>query len=246
MKQLAFAIFNDDLMLLAAVFSRSDVTGDTVSDLVPLAKPLEQVERSLRWPMQNALALDTKLFAGTALFDAVKEPSPLVRLLTWLPLPKQRTLNAYAEHFEALRKAADQPLTTPPPLYEFAKTPAKTIMDDMTNPLDNLLPSRTAVAWDQQVGMVFDTEARLRLVGLAALLRGASRKAIPGRIAEAGAKYTDPLSTAGMPMLLNPTRGVIYSVGRNHKDDDGDPKLDVPIAWPFTEPSRDASKSRGR
>lgn len=245
-KQLAIAIFNDDLMLLAGLFSRSDVTGDTVSDLIQLAKPLEQVERSLRWPMQNALALDTKLFAGTALFDAVKEQSPLVRLLKWLPLPKQRTLNAYAEHFEALRKAADQPLTTPPPLYEFAKTPAKTIMDDMTNPLDNLLPSRTIVAWDQQVGMVFDTEARLRLVGLAALLRGASRKAIPGRIAEAGPKYTDPLSTAGMPMLLNPTRGVIYSVGRNHRDDDGDPTLDVPIAWPFTELSRDASKSRAR
>jgi hypothetical protein len=235
-KQLAFALFNDDLTLLAGVFSRSDVTADAVSDLIPLTKPLEQVERSLRWSMQNALALDTKLFATNALFDAVKDPSPVVRLLMWLPLPKQRTLNAYADHFEALLKAADQPLTKPPPLYDFARTPAKTVFDYAINPLDNLVPSRTVIAWDQQVGMVFDTEARLRLVGVSALLRGASRKAIPGRIAEAGSKYTDPFTE--LPMLLNPARGFIYSIGRNHKDDDGDPKLDVSIAWPFNEPPK--------
>jgi len=243
-KQLAFAIFNEDLTLLAGVFSRADVTGDTVSDLVPLVRPLEQVERSLRWSMQNALALDTKLFATSVLFDSVKNPSPLVRLLAWLPLPKQRELNAYADHFEALLKAADQPLTRPPTLYEFAKTPAKTVMDFMANPIDNLLPGRSVVAWDQQVGMVLDTDARLRLVGVSAFLRGASRRAIPARIAQAGSKYTDPFTE--LPMLLNPARGAIYSVGKNRRDDDGDPKLDVSIAWPFTEPSRETLKGRGR
>ena len=243
-KQLAFAIFNDDLTLLAGVFSRPDVTGDSVSDLVPLAKPLEQVERSLRWSMQNALAVDTKLFATSALFVAVKNPSPLVRMLAWLPLPKQRALNAYTDHFEALLKAAEQPLTKPPTLYEFASTPAKTVMDYLTNPLDNLLPSRSIVAWDQQVGMVFNTEARLRLVTVSASLRGASRKAIAGRIAAAGQKYTDPFSE--LPMLLNPARGVIYSIGKNRRDDDGDPKLDVAIAWPFTEPSKETHKGRTR
>jgi len=243
-KQLAFALFNDDLTLLSGAFSRSDVPGDTVSDLVPLTKPLEQVERSLRWPMQNALAVDTKLFATNALFEAVKDPSPMVRVLMWLPLPKQRALNAYADHFEGLLKSADQPLTQPPRLYEFARTPAKTFMDYLTNPLDNLVPSRTIIAWEQQVGMVFDTDARLRLVGVSALLRGASRRAIPARIAEAGSKYTDPFTE--LPMLLNPARGAIYSIGKNRKDDDGDPRLDVSIAWPFTEPSRDVSKGRAR
>jgi len=243
-KQLAFALFNDDLTLLAGVFSRPDVTGDIVSDLVKFTKPLEQVERSLRWSMQNALAMDTKLFATNALFDAVQDPSPLVRVLTWLPLPKQRALNAYADHFEALLRSADQPLTKPPPLYEFARTPPKTVMDYLTNPVDNLVPSRSVIAWDQQVGMVFETEARLRLVGVSAFLRGASRKAIPGRIAEAGSKYTDPFTE--LPMLLNTSRALIYSIGRNHKDDDGDPKLDVSIAWPFTEPSKDVSKGRSR
>lgn len=243
-KQLAFALFNDDLTLLAGVFSRPELTGDTVSDLVQLTKPLEQVERSLRWSMQNALTVDTKLFATNALFDAVKDPSPLVRVLTWLPLPKQRALNAYADHFAALLKAADQPLTKPPRLYEFARTPAKTVMDYLVNPLDNLVPSRSVIAWDQQVGMVFETEARLRLVGVAARLRGASRKAIPGRIAEAGSKYTDPFTE--LPMLLNPSRRLIYSIGKNHKDDDGDPKLDVSIAWPFTEPSKETPRGRVR
>ena len=243
-KQLAFALFNDDLTLLTGVFSRPDVTGDTVSDLVKLTKPLEQVERSLRWSMQNALAVDTKLFASNALFDAVQDPSPLVRVLTWLPLPKQRALNAYTNHFEALLRSSDQPLTKPPLLYEFASTPAKTVFDYATNPLDNLVPSRSTIAWDQQVGMVFDTEARLRLVAVSARLRGASRKAIPGRIAEAGSKFTDPFTE--LPMLLNPAREVIYSIGRNHKDDDGDPKLDVSVAWPFTEPPKDTSRGRAR
>ena len=110
--------------------------------------------------------------------------------------------------------------------------------------MDNLMSSRTVIAWDQQVGMVLDTEARLRLVGVSALLRGASRKAIPARIAEAGSKYTDPFTE--LPMLLNPARGLIYSIGKNHRDDDGDPKLDVSIAWPFTEPSKDLSKGRAR
>ena len=47
-------------------------------------------------------------------------------------------------------------------------------------------------------------------------------------------------------MLLNPAREIIYSIGRNHKDDDGDPKLDVSVAWPFTEPPKDTSKGRAR
>lgn len=243
-KQLAFALFNDDLTLLAGVFSRPDVAGDTVSDLVQLTKPLEQVERSLRWSMQNALTVDTKLFATNALFDAVKNPSPVVRVLMWLPLPRQRALNAYADHFEALLKAADQPLTQPPRLYEFARAPAKTVMDYLVNPLDNMVPTRSVIAWDQQVGMVFETEARLRLVSVAARLRGASRKAIPARIAEAGSKYTDPFTE--LPMLLNPSRGLIYSIGKNQKDDDGDPKLDVSIAWPFNEPSRDVPRGKAR
>jgi len=117
-------------------------------------------------------------------------------------------------------------------------------MDFMANPIDNLLPGRSVVAWDQQVGMVLDTDARLRLVGVSAFLRGPSRRAIPARIAQAGSKYTDPFTE--LPMLLNPARGAIYSVGKNRRDDDGDPKLDVSIAWPFTEPSRETLKGRGR
>jgi hypothetical protein len=244
MKQLAMTILGDDLTLLAGVFARPDVTGDTVSDLARLTKPLEQVERSLRWPMQNALAVDTKLLGSHALFSAVQEPSPLERVLMWLPLPKQRALNAYTDHFEALIKAADQPLTSPPKLYEFAKTPAQTVMDYVTNPIDNLVPGRTTIAWDQQVGAMNELDARLRLAGLAALLRGVPRKAIPGRIAEAGSKYTDPFTE--LPMLLNPAQGRIYSIGKNRKDDDGDARLDVSIAWSFTEPPKDVPRGKTR
>jgi hypothetical protein len=114
-KQLALAVVNDDLTLLAGVFSRPELTPDAVSELAQLTKPLEQVERSLRWPMQNALTTDGKLFGTNALFDAVHDPSPWLQILAHLPLPKQRALNGYADHFEALIKAADQPLTKPPP-----------------------------------------------------------------------------------------------------------------------------------
>ncbi len=245
-KQLALTIVNDDLTLLTGVFTRPEITPDTVSRLAQsqLMKPLEQVERSLRWPMQNALAMDAKLFGASALFDAVRDPSPLLQILEHLPLPKQRTLNAYADHYEALIKAADQPLTKLPLIYEFARTPAKTVLDYATNPLDNLVPSRTVIAWDQQVGAVMDTEARLRLVGVTAFLRGVPRKAIPVRIAQAGSRYTDPFTE--LPMLLNTSRGLIYSMGRNRKDDDGDPKLDVSVPWPMNEPPREAPKGRGR
>ena len=245
-KQLALAIVNDDLTLLAGVFSRPELTPDTVSRLAQsgLLKPLEQVERSLRWPMQNALAMDAKLFGTSALFDAVRNPSPFLQMLAHLPLPKQRPLNAYADYFEALITAADQPLTKPPLLYEFAKTPAKTVFDYVTNPLDNLVPSRTVIAWDQQIGIVQDTEARLRLVGVTAMLRGVARKGIPTRIAQAGPRYTDPYTE--MPLLLNTSRGLIYSMGRNRKDDDGDPKLDVSVPWPMNEPPKEVPKGRGR
>jgi hypothetical protein len=101
-KQMALTIVNDDLTLLAGVFSRPELTPDTVSELAQLTKPLEQVERSLRWPMQNALTMDAKLFGTSALFDAVRNPSPLINVLAHLPLPKQRVLNAHADYFEAL------------------------------------------------------------------------------------------------------------------------------------------------
>ncbi|MGH7261220.1 MAG: hypothetical protein ACREI9_11130, partial [Nitrospiraceae bacterium] len=243
-KQLALAVVNDDLTLLTGVFSRPEITPDTVSRLAQLTKPLEQVERSLRWPMQNALTMDAKLFGTSALFDAVGDPSPLLQVLAHLPLPKQRALNAYADYYEALNKAADQPLTKLPLIYEFARTPAKTVFDYATNPLDNLVSSRTVIAWDQQVGAVMDTEARLRLVGVTAFLRGIPRKAIPVRIAQAGPRYTDPYTE--LPMLLNTSRGLIYSVGRNRKDDDGDSKLDVSVPWPMNEPPREAPKGRAR
>jgi hypothetical protein len=116
------------------------------------------------------------------------------------------------------------------------------VLDYVTNPLDNLVPSRTVIAWDQQVGAVMDTEARLRLVGVTAMLRGVPRKNIPVRIAQAGPRYTDPYTE--LPLLLNTSRGLIYSMGRNRKDDDGDPKLDVSVPWPMNEPPREAPKGR--
>jgi hypothetical protein len=44
-------------------------------------------------------------------------------------------------------------------------------------------------------------------------------------LAKAGQAYYDPFT--GLPMLVNSKKGVMYSVGRDGKDQDGDPNLDV-------------------
>ena len=47
------------------------------------------------------------------------------------------------------------------------------------------------------------------------------------RIANAGLSFYDPFT--GFPMLWNAAKGRLYSVGRDGKDDNGDPKLDVGV-----------------
>jgi hypothetical protein len=66
------------------------------------------------------------------------------------------------------------------------------------------------------------------------------------RLAKAGQAYYDPFT--GLPMLVNQRRGVIYSVGRDGKDQEGDNVRDVTAMIPLSsfESRRNAASSSVR
>ena len=80
---------------------------------------------------------------------------------------------------------------------------------------------------------MIETDAQLRLAGLQAWLRrGPQDSDVLMRLAKAGQAYYDPFT--GLPMLVNQRRGVIYSVGQDGKDQEGDDLHDVTVMIPFS------------
>ncbi|MFQ5932616.1 MAG: hypothetical protein ACE5MM_09420, partial [Nitrospiraceae bacterium] len=218
MKLLAAAAVNDDARILSGLLNRKEVSNQAASHLFKLMKPLELPERSLRWPLQHDLVLQAKLLDSKMPLSTAKEPSLLVQVLEHMPLPRQRTLNAYADYYEKVIKASDRPRSDWPSVYQFTKAPPKMPWDFVVNPIDNLLPARPKVDW---------TDARLRLVLLQARLRGTPRKESAARIARAGPRYDDPFT--GFSMVFNPSKSRLYSVGKDGIDNNGDLKLDVSV-----------------
>ena len=53
------------------------------------------------------------------------------------------------------------------------------------------------------------------------------------RLAKAGQAHYDPFT--GLPMLVDQQKGVMYSVGRDGKDQEGDPLHDVVALIPKTQ-----------
>jgi len=53
------------------------------------------------------------------------------------------------------------------------------------------------------------------------------------RLAKAGQAHYDPFT--GLPMLVNQQRGVMYSVGQDGKDQEGDLQRDVVATIPTTQ-----------
>jgi hypothetical protein len=82
-----------------------------------------------------------------------------------------------------------------------------------------------------------ETDAQLRLASLQVWIRrGPQEGAFLTRLAKAGQSYYDPFT--GFPMLVNSKKGLMYSVGRDGKDQEGDPTHDVVAIIP---PSRSES-----
>jgi hypothetical protein len=61
------------------------------------------------------------------------------------------------------------------------------------------------------------------------------------RLAKAGQAYYDPFT--GLPMLVNQRTGVLYSVGRDGKDQEGDGVRDITVMIPLSSDSRRSAVS---
>lgn len=228
-KAMAAEGIGDDLAVMSGLLNRPDIENKVVQRLTRMARPLDPEERSLRWPMQNEFALAVKRM-DSRVRPLAESNSSLAVAVAKMPLPKQRTLNMYAAYYDALIKAAGSLHSPTPKLYDFANTPSRTWLDYGFNPIDNLVVAEPTPDWDAITGTIMETDARLRLVGLQARLRAPSQaSSLVSRIAQAGPGFYDPFTE--LPMLVNATRGVLYSVGLDHKDDGGDSTFDVSVPF---------------
>ncbi len=227
MKSMAAEAVKDDVSVMSGLLNRGTLENRALNRMMRLARPLDPDERALRWPMQNEFMLEVKR-AERRIRARADVDSAVTIAVKKMPVPKQRTLNAYAKYYDALIKSPQTGSTTPPKLYDFARTPARSRVDSFVNPLDNLLRTEPAPEWDRQIGVIMETDARLRLAGLQARLRGISlEQQIMAKVAQAGPSFFDPFTE--LPMLLNVAQSRLYSVGRDRKDDSGDPTFDVNV-----------------
>ncbi|MGH7230050.1 MAG: tetratricopeptide repeat protein, partial [Nitrospiraceae bacterium] len=227
MKSMAVEAIRDDVAVMSGLLSRPALENKAAQRIVRLARPLDPDERSLRWPMQNEFMLEVKR-ADSRLHIHADVDSGAMLAVKRMPVPKQRTLNAYAKYYDALIKNPQTRGSTPPKLYDFARTPAHSRVDSFINPLDNLLRTEPMADWEHQIGVIMETDARLRLAGLQSRLRGtSSEQQVLAKTAQAGPTFYDPFTE--LPMLLNTAQGRLYSVGPDAKDDGGDPTFDISV-----------------
>ncbi len=235
-KMMAATAVQDDVAIASGLLIRQDFDGETVGRLGKIVRPLDQVELSLRWPMQSHLVWATKTVMTNLKNDKTNERPLHVALAAAMPLPVQRRSNAYADYYEAASKAvAEGRYTNLPKPYRFVRTPAVSVMDYLANPIEHIIGIEPLPSWDPYVGRMVETDARLRLASLQAWIRrGAQEGNLLTRIAKAGQTHYDPFT--GFPMLVDQQKGVMYSVGQDGKDQEADPLLDVVASIPKTQP----------
>lgn len=231
-KTLALQALNDDVAVVSGLLVQPDVDGKYLSRLARMVRPLDQNELSLRWPMQSELISAAKTFDAKLKAEKGEEQTILAAVASMLPLPDQRRLNRYADYYEASYRAAGEGRHGALPKWsEYIRFPAKTFMDHLANPIENVVGLEPLAPWDLYNGLVVDTDAHLRLASLQAWIRRGPQDAeLLPRIAKAGQNFYDPYT--GLPMLVNLKKGVLYSVGHDGKDQDADPQSDVVVAIP--------------
>ncbi len=242
-KMLAAEAIDDDVAVISGLLTRLDLEEKFVPQLMKMVRPLDQVEQSLRWPMQSQFVIASK--AGDL---GLKQEKPgdrpfYVSIVAAMPLPKQKRLNAYAEYYEAAMKNGEGPRAFSPKLYTYVRTPPQSWFDYLLNPIDNVVGLEPLPPWDLYRGRVLETDARLRLASLQAWIRQHPQGGdLPARIAKAGQSFYDPFT--GLPMLLSTKKNLLYSVGKDGKDDDGDPRLDVAVLIPRSVPTASPDSRR--
>jgi len=193
----------------------------------------------------------TKTVTKSLKNDKTDERPLYVSLAAAMPLPMQRRSNAYADYYEAASKAvAEGRYTNLPKPSDFIRTPAVSAVDYVANPIEHIIGIDPLPSWDPYVGRMVETDAQLRLASLQVWIRqGAQDGNVVTRLAKAGQAHYDPFT--GLPMLVNQQKGLIYSVGQDGKDQEGDPQRDVVATIPktysiVTESSRSGSPTRSK
>jgi hypothetical protein len=273
-KLMAAVIVDDDVRLASGILTRRDADAAALNRLKLLGRPLNRIERSLRWPVQNEFltavsryersipplnavnfedARNNKHWLANVAgleqdaFERVEHPLS-ANALARGSYQRKRATNTYAHYYEATIRAADLPHAYLPKLKDFTGGPARAFLDYLVNPVDNVFESGFEPDWQPFIDRMSEVDARLRLLGLQARLRGMRTVAAAHRdIADAGDEFYDPFS--GLPMLFNGETNRLYSVGRDGKDDNGDPRQDIAVTIPppqaFPPPSvKAAPKSR--
>ncbi len=231
-KMLAATAVQDDVAIASGLLTRQDLDAAAIGRLGKIVRPLDQLELSLRWPMQSHFVWATKTVTGSLKNDKTDERPLYVALAAAMPLPVQRRANAYADYYEAASKAvAEGRYTNLPKPSNFIRTPAVNALDYVANPIEHIIGIEPLPSWDPYVGRIVEIDARLRLAGLQVWIRrGPQEGNVLTRLAKAGQAYYDPFT--GLPMLVNQQRGVMYSVGQDGKDQDGDLLHDVAATIP--------------
>ena len=104
-KMLAATAVQDDVAIASGLLTRQDLDGAAIGRLGKIVRPFDQVELSLRWPMQSHLLWATKAVTTSLKNDKTNERPLYVALAAAMPLPVQRRSNAYADYYEAASKA---------------------------------------------------------------------------------------------------------------------------------------------
>jgi hypothetical protein len=250
-KMLAVTAVQDDVAIASGLLVRQDIDETTTGRLAKIVRPLDQVESSLRWPMQSYLVWATKDGIKALKNDKSADRPLYVALAAAMPLPVQQRSNAYADYYEAASKAVmEGRYTNLPKRSSFIRTPAVSVVDYVVNPIEHIIEVEPLPEWDHYVGRTIETDARLRLASLQVWIRqGPQDGNVISRLAKAGQAHYDPFT--GLPMLVDQQKGVMYSVGQDGKDQEGDPQHDVVATIPktqstFSESSRSASSLQSR
>ena len=245
-KVAAEIVISDNLSLLSALLSLPDVNKTVLAMIPNIAFPLTAAESSLRWPLQHQFTLgvqgnylDELGFEGRSesldtheewLTRAARLPKQSFRQITHprgrsflgIPLQTRETWEIYATYYDAMILAAESGQSTLPKPHELAGGARLGIIESLVS------PSVFEPDWETFHYQLKETDARLRLVSLQAILRRpSSQTTVPNRLAQVGSSYYDPFS--GLPMLWSPTQRKIYSVGKDRYDDGGDSSFDISV-----------------
>ncbi|WHZ24032.1 MAG: hypothetical protein OJF47_003144 [Nitrospira sp.] len=249
LKMLASDALNEDVALLGGLLLRPDLDDRLVSRLAKLARPLDQAEQSVRWPMQSRLVLAVKTLDESLKRDQADSRPLYASIAAALPLPRQRLFNAYAEYYEAAGKAAAEGRVADlPKQSQFVRTPPYGLTDLFVDPIESLVGIDPLPTWETYAGRVLETDARLRLASLQAWLRRTPpEQDLLTRIAKAGQGLYDPFT--GFPMLVNMKKGALYSVGADLKDNEAQERFDLvvqipPTSWPAGKRPADSNKAK--